>query len=109
MILSALAIRRENPNAYVGDCNYAEGTLSTPSMRETDHKPGRSKWSSREGERWWWAAATSFGGASVIALLAVAVIAILMEELWIVLGAIAVLALAALLMWSFLNGDSWGN
>jgi hypothetical protein len=54
-------------------------------------------------------AATYFGGASVIAFLAVAVIAIVMVELWIVLGALAVLALAAFVSWSFLSGDSWGN
>ena len=78
-------------------------------MHGTDHDRRRSKWSSREGERWWWGVATYSGGASVIALLAVAVIAVVMEELWIVLGALAVLALAAFLIWSFLNGDSWGN
>jgi len=42
-------------------------------------------------------------------LLAAAVVAIVIEELWIALAAVAVIALAAFLIWSFLNGDSWWN
>jgi hypothetical protein len=42
-------------------------------------------------------------------LVAAIVIAIVMEELWIVLAAVAVVVFAAFVIWSFLNGDSWWN
>jgi hypothetical protein len=42
-------------------------------------------------------------------LLAAAVIAIVIEEVWIVLAVVAGAALAAFAIWSFLNGDSWWN
>jgi hypothetical protein len=42
-----------------------------------------------------------------LALLAAAIVAILMEELWIVVAAVAIVALAAFVAWTFFNGDSW--
>jgi hypothetical protein len=53
---------------------------------QRDDDSRRSRWSSHEGERWWLGALTYGGGALTMVLVAAAVIAILMEELWIVLA-----------------------
>jgi hypothetical protein len=79
-------------------------------MQQDDDTPRhRSRWSSREGERWWWGAVTYVGGAITTLLFAAAIVAIVIEELWIVLAAIAVIAGLTFAIWSFLNGDSWWN
>jgi hypothetical protein len=48
-------------------------------------------------------------GLLTMALVAVAVIAILMEDLWIVLAAVAFVAVVAFALASVLNGNSWWN
>jgi VIT1/CCC1 family predicted Fe2+/Mn2+ transporter len=78
-------------------------------VTQRDDANRRSKVSSHEGERWWLGALTYGGGVLTTVLVAAVVIAMIMEELWIALAAAAVVALAAFVVWSFLNGDSWWN
>jgi NhaP-type Na+/H+ or K+/H+ antiporter len=68
-------------------------------MRRDDDAPRRSKVSSHEGERWWSWAGLYVGGVLATVIVAAVVIAILMEELWIVLAALAV----AFVLWSIVD------
>ena len=78
-------------------------------MRRRDDDKRRSKWSSREGERWWMDAVTYGAGALVMVLVGAAVIAIAMEELWVVVAAVALIALGGFAIWSLTNGDWWSS
>ncbi len=44
--------RKEHPAAVISECNYGEGTLTTPQMQPDDDSR-RSRWSSRESS-WRW-------------------------------------------------------
>jgi hypothetical protein len=76
---------------------------------QRDDDSRRSRWSSHEGERWWLGALTYGGGALTMVLVADAVIAILMEELWIVLAVAVVVVTVGVALAAFVNGDWWWN
>lgn len=78
--------------------------------RQDNHDDRRARRSWREGERWWMASVAYGGGLLTMALIAAGIIAIVLEELWILLVAIVAVAVIWLAVASVLNdGDSWWN
>ena len=72
---------------------------------DDDDRRKRSRWASRDP---WWSGPVTYGlGAAATLLLAAAIIGLVMEELWLALVAVAVVALVAFALWAFVTGESW--
>jgi Flp pilus assembly protein TadB len=87
----------------------APGRDADRAVQQRDDDSRRSRWSSYEGERWWLSAFAFPGGVLATALVIAAVIAIVMEELWIVLAVAAAVLFVGLALKALIDGDWWWN
>jgi hypothetical protein len=76
-------------------------------QRRDDNR--RSRWPSREGERWWTGAVTYGGGLLSTACLVAVIAAIVLDALWIAVAVLAVVILGAVALAMFADGDWWWN